>query len=679
MLILGFHGGSKFENEIEPVGFDRHDGAALLLKDGEVVAGIEEERLNRIKHSNCFPVRAIQYCLDQTGYKLKDVDIVAHNTEERYMDDWAAQLTVDNPDGPVFRDGRSFVADRFYRAFGADISDKLVFCNHHLAHAWSAFACSGFDRSLVLSFDGSGDEASGAVFVGSNQTLTTLREFTNAQSLGRLYSRLITLLGYQRFDEYKVMGLAPYGNPETFREMFESCYTLLPNGEYTLQPEEVWISVLFQAGLVAQARRRGQPFSQMHKDFAAALQQTIETIVFHVLRHYSQQNGERNICMAGGVVHNCTVNGKVLYSRLFDNIFAQPAAHDAGGALGACLHQWYKNNPTAAAKPLRHVYWGADVTPEPLLRNTLNQWSAFIEFSLVPDIAAKTAGLLAGGAVVGWMQGRSEFGPRALGNRSILADPRPSENKTRINAMVKKREGYRPFAPSVMEEKIDAFFELPKKDETFPFMIFVLRVKQHVRESLGAITHVDGTARVQSVSRDTNTLYWNLLAEFEKLTGIPMLLNTSFNNNAEPIVDSAADAITCFITTGIEYLVIGNFLITKRSPHEIKRAIYGLVPSLPASRRLTQLRSQQPGQKPGETCFAIESLKSKYFGVTVTPISAEMFYLLSRCTGQDDIAALLQQLQVMPDRGEKLIDEFLALWEQRVIQLNPGTPQCTPC
>jgi|SRR5579859_5512423 len=675
MLILGVHGGSKFENESDPEGFDWHDAAAVLFEDGEVIAAIEEERLNRIKHSNCFPVRAIQYCLDHTNNRLEDVDIIALNTEECHMDAWAAHLTLENPSGEIFVNGRSYISDRFQRAFGVDVADKLVFCNHHLAHAWSAFACSGFERSLVASFDGSGDEASGMIWTGNGRSLTKLREFDNAQSLGRLYAKLIKILGYGRFDEYKVMGLAPYGNPEVYRALFETCYTLLPQGEYRLQTEETWISTFGRAGLLAHARRRGASFSQMHKDFAAALQATIETIIFHVLDHYRKQTGETHLCLAGGVAHNCTANGKVLYSGLFDRVFVQPAAHDAGGALGACLYAWYESDPEARAKRLKHLYWGGNIPTGPSLVSVLDEWSDFVEYKPVPDIAATTAGLLANGAVVGWVQGRSEFGPRALGNRSILADPRPATNKARINDMVKKREAYRPFAPSVIEEKMGEFFVMPEQAHDFPFMIFVLDVQEHVRDLLGSITHTDGTARVQSVSRDTNSIYWKLLSEFGKLTGVPILLNTSFNNHAEPIVDSVAEAITCFITTGINYLVIGDYLVTKRAPHEIRRAVYRLVPALPVSRKLVKHPVQQRTAGNRQQRVAIENIKSKYFGIPVTFISAEMFSLLVRSTGQEDIATLLQEAQVAPALAEALIDEFMALWEQRVVHLHPGNGQ----
>jgi carbamoyltransferase len=356
-------------------------------------------------------------------------------------------------------------------------------------------------------------------------------------------------------------------------------------------------------------------------------------------------------------------------------VFVQPAAHDAGGAFGACLYAWYEKDQKAHAQRLRHLYWGADVASDPELKSIFDEWSDFVECRLEADITVRTANLLADGAVVGWVQGRSEFGPRALGNRSILADPRPAENKARINNMVKKREGYRPFAPSVIEGRIGEFFEVPARDPDFPFMIFVLNVKEHVRELLGAVTHTDGTARVQSVSRDTNPAYWRLLHEFGKLTNVPVLLNTSFNNNAEPIVDSAAEAITCFVTTGINYLVIGNYLLTKRLPHEIRQAIYGLVPSLPMSRKLTKGTAPQAGPGTRGELFAIENIKSKYFGVPVTPISADMFHLLGRSTGKEDIATLLQKAQITPDRAATLIDEFMALWEQRVLQMHPRNRQ----
>ncbi len=670
MLILGVHGGSKFEHEDDHEGFAYHDSAAVLLRDGEIVAAIEEERLNRMKHSNCFPVRAIQLCLESAGCTLADVDVIATNSSVFHADLWAKMRIIDDPRNRLPGDGRTQLGALFEQAFGIDVRPKIHFCNHHLAHAWSAFVASGFERSLILSIDGDGDGCSGMVLLGEGRRITKLQELAIPQSLGRLYQSLIKVLGYDRFDEYKVMGLAPYGDPSVYLPLFERCYALLPKGSYSIEPIMTWFAHMDSAGLIAGARRKGAPFSQSHKDFAAALQHSIEKIVLHVLTYYQQQTRQENLCLAGGVAHNCSMNGRVLYSGLFSRMFVQPAAHDAGGALGAAYSAWYEREPKAKPKRLEHLYFGSELGDDAAIGRALERWSSFLSFEPQPDIAAATARLLADGAVIGWAQGRSEFGPRALGNRSILADPRPAENKLRINAMVKKREGYRPFAPSVLAERAAELFETPADQEAFPFMIFVLRVRQQARSLLGAVTHVDGTARPHTVSRDANPLYWQLIHEFEKLTGVPVLLNTSFNNNAEPIVDSVDDAISCFLTTGINHLAVGSYLATKRSPAEIRRAVMDMTPRLPSFKKLAR-RSRTAAAAFGDDVFEIESAKSPFFGPKVCEISRQMFAVLSGGDGAATLAERAAQAGIDAGGSERLIDELIGLWEQRVVWVEP--------
>jgi len=673
MLILGVQGGSKFADEDDPENFSLHDSAAVLLRDGEVVAAIEEERISRIKHSNCFPVHAIRYCLEAGNCTLREVDIIATNNAPLYAELAAKTAVLEDPACITAPDGRVHFAAPFHRAFGVDIREKIHFCSHHFAHAWSTFALSGFDQSLVLSIDGDGDNSSGMVLLGEGLHLKKLQEYKVPQSLGRLYQTLIKLLGYGRFDEYKVMGLAPYGNPMVFRNLFEQCYSLLPNGNYSLEPAVSWFTLFDKAGLIAQARRKGAPFLQVHKDFAAALQEAVEKITLHVLSFYQAKTRQTRLCLAGGVAHNCTLNGKILYSGLFKEVFVQPAAHDAGGALGAALGAWHERGRPTKLEKLTQVYWGTHIGNDETIRQTLKRWSGFLSFTSEPDIAATTASLLAEGAVIGWVQGRSEFGPRALGNRSILADPRPSENKLRINEMIKKREQYRPFAPSVLEEKVSDFFKAGEKQTEFPFMIFVLEVQEHVRELLGAITHVDGTARVQSVSKATNPEYWNLISEFEKLTGIPILLNTSFNNNAEPIVDSVDDAIVCFLTTGLNYLVAGNYLVKKKTPNEIHQAMLGIVPQLPPSRKLVKRSKTDWRSQIAEPFCALESTKSRHFGATSCRISLEMFNVLQSADGSKNFKTLIEQHGASKCAGE-LVAELLDLWTQRLISVSPEAP-----
>jgi carbamoyltransferase len=671
MMILGFHGGSKRDDEDNRSSFALHDSAAVLLDDGRIVAAIEEERLNRIKHSNCFPLRAITSCLNQYRIGLRDVDWIATNFEASTVDYLAKLAFLENPATNMPAQARSYVATLFQREFGVDVADKIQFCKHHLAHAWSAFGLSGYSHSLILVLDGEGDNRSGMVLVGDGSQITKLREYSTEQSLGELYVQVIKLLGYNRFDEYKVMGLAPYGNPNTYAPVFEQFYRLLPEGNYELQKPITIFAYFDEVGLLTKARRKGEPFTQMHKDVAASLQVTLEKIVIHILEHYSKLFKRPNLCLAGGVAHNCTMNGKILYSGMFRNVFVQPAAHDAGGALGAALSVLVQKAPAVRLPRLEHLYFGTDAGDDSSICTTLSTWSEFLTCHRVSNVTEKAAQLLASGSVIGWVQGRSEFGPRALGNRSILADPRPPENKDLINQMVKKRESYRPFAPSVLEENLSDFFDVPSKCCDFPFMIFVLKVREEMRARLGAVTHVDGTARVHTVSRTTNPKYWELIREFGKITGIPIVLNTSFNNHAEPIVDSIEDAIACLLTTGIDYLVLGDYLVTKKNVNSSAKAYKNLIPNMPQSRRLVSRKSQVAMGR-YETVFEVESTTSPIFSQPVLRVSETLFSILRRHDGKRSIGQLLDEILVIDeDEARHVIDDIVDLWSKRAVILRP--------
>jgi carbamoyltransferase len=672
MRILGIHGGRKREGDDDPSGHMFHDSAAVLLVDGELVAAVEEERLSRIKHTNCFPVRAVEWCLRQGGIRLDEVDRIPINISRYVADGMEKAAFLENPRYTEEPDGLASLARLFRAAFGVDVTEKIRFCNHHIAHAWSAYAPSGFERSLIFSVDGDGDNCSGMVLRADGRKLSKLREYSIRQSLGRLYHTLIRVVGYRRFDEYKVMGLAPYGDPDRFSKVFSRCYRLLPEGDYLLEEGATWFACLDEAGILRQSRRKGEPFSQVHMDFSASLQACLEKIVFHVLQHYQSVTGERNLCLAGGVAHNCTLNGKIANSGLFDKVFVQPAAHDAGGAMGAAFWVHFSDQKGASPPKMRHLSLGPDLGKPVEVARELRRWSEFVTIETVSDPAVRAAQLLASGHVIGWAQGRSEFGPRALGNRSILADPRPGDNKLRVNQMVKKRESYRPFAPSVLEEKVRDYFELPPGDDAYPFMIFVFDVRPQVRELLGAITHVDGTARVQTVSRDVDPLYWRLIDEFGRLTGVPMVLNTSFNNNAEPIVDSVDDAVACFLTTGLEYLVVGNHVVAKKDAAVRRRACLSAVPSLLPFRKL--VKRKLTGAEPGGStpAFAIETTKSRDFVTASIAISPAMFAALQNADDRKTMAELLEEAGVV---GHTVIDPVLveleSLWAERAVALAP--------
>ncbi|MFZ1007692.1 MAG: carbamoyltransferase C-terminal domain-containing protein [Candidatus Sulfotelmatobacter sp.] len=657
MLCVGFSGGlnliheNPFEQEFG------HDGAAVLVEDGEVIAAIEEERLNRIKHSDKFPVNALRFCLNRRGIKPHDVDCFAFYASEQYCNYFLNQIAKDAP-GMSIPDARTLAHGRLQQALECEIGkERIRFVVHRLAHAASTFALSGLDESLVAVFDAGDDSISGMVGIGQGSIVTEIETFPQCNSLGVFYLRVIRHLGYQRFDEYKVMGLAPYGNPATYREAFSQTYKLLPNGEYKLFLDEILPSLNGHIEI----RKKGQPFTQQHKDLAASLQAALEEIVMHVLRHRREATGQRNLCLAGGVAHNCTMNGKVLHSGMFDHVFVQPAAHDAGCALGAALLMCQEKGSFNGNKRMQHVYLGTDIGTAEDIALELEGWRSFISVEKSADIARQTAALMAQGSVVGWVQGKSEFGPRALGNRSILADPRPAENKDRINLMVKKREGYRPFAPSVLEEDVRESFDFPSETDSLPFMIFVVGVREDKRAQLGAITHIDGTARVQTVSRETNPRYWDLIHAFKELTGIPVLLNTSFNNNVEPIVDSVEDAVVSFLTTGLDYLVAGDFIARKLSPSW--KAWLSLNISLPRYVTLQQNRSAEEG---GHEIHTTYDKNFRFF------ISPEMHKLLLKVDREKLLSQGFQEAGLQSEtKPEVLLRELEKLWTERLVCLRP--------
>ncbi|MBW4500875.1 MAG: nodulation protein [Scytonema hyalinum WJT4-NPBG1] len=664
MLILGISGGPQLIHE-NPYGIPptwTHDSAVVLLEDGKVIFAIEEERLNRIKHTNKFPTQSLQLCLKKRGIKIQDVDLIAfYSTKD--IEVFTKLIFLNNNQEPKFWQPKTFLQHLLYKALNYKIElEKLCFIHHHHAHAMSAFALSGYETSLISTFDGSGDNSSAMVFSGNGTKLDQIIDLPVSQSVGHFYRDVIAFLGYSQFDEYKVMGLAPYGNPERFRNVFQTLYTLLPNGDYVIHEDEI-IS-LFNLGL---PRRKGEPFTQTHKDIAASLQEALENIVFHVLQHYQRETKQKNLCMAGGVAHNCTLNGKILRSGMFENVFVQPAAHDAGCALGAALYAYYQVNPTAnKLYKLDHVYWGTDIDSDSSILKQLMQWQDFVTFEKLVNVGWQTAELLASGYVVGWVQGRSEFGPRALGNRSILADPRPQENKSRINQMIKKREGYRPFAPSVLEEDVDDFFEVPHHQKQLPFMIFVVNVREEKRSLLGAVTHIDGTARVQTVSRKTNDKYWNLIHSFKKITGIPILLNTSFNNNVEPIVYSIKDAIVCFLTTGLDYLVVGDYLVKKKEVNW-QASLY-LIPSLPPFVSLHQVKKLDFDSNFNNYLYIGNSYNTKF----QLAVSAEVFSVLSLANNEKTVMKLIQANgEIEEGKAQDIVQEILELWSQRLVILRP--------
>jgi carbamoyltransferase len=665
MLILGINGGFDpvFESRYGFEGDYVHDSSAVLLRDGWIVAGIEEERLTRIKHCNKSFFHSIRHCLEVGGVTLDDIDRIALYVTEEFLDVSLKALRLHRPWTGPLQTTRSLISGLFEREFGkAPPAEKFVFVNHHVAHAMSAYAVSGFGDSLILAIDGAGENISTLVAEVRDGRFTMLKTKPVPESLGFFYLDVIPFLGYAIYDEYKVMGLAPYGDPARYRELFSSFYSLLPDGDYTIHKDRI-----FALYKVLTPRGQGEVFTQVHMDLAAALQEALESIVFHLLRHYRAATGLDCLAMAGGVAQNSSMNGKLLETGLFRDVFVPVYAADSGCSVGSALAVAREQDPAWTNRRLDHVYWGSDVGSDDRIEPALKAWQNFLTVRRLDDTADEVAGLMAEGSVVGWVQGKSEFGPRALGNRSILADPRRASHKETINAMIKKREAYRPFAPSVLEEHVEEYFEVPDiACKRFPFMAFVLKVREAWRERLGAIAHVDGTARLQTVSRETNPRYWELIRAFGKRTGVNMLLNTSFNNNAEPIVDSIDDAVVCYLTSGLDYLVVSDFLATKR-PVTVE-AFGRLVPVLPAAARLICDDHYVAYGKRQTSHY----LAWNYDDRRRRQISAAAWDILRRADGRRTLADLAAEAGLEGGFTAALKDEFWEVWSDRRVILRPS-------
>jgi carbamoyltransferase len=451
------------------------------------------------------------------------------------------------------------------------------------------------------------------------------------------------------------MGLASHGDPKVFRSLFRRLYSLLPNGEYKLHPNPP-----FALLPEIKPRYRGEPLEQKHMDVAAATQELLEVVAFHVLEHFRKTTGMTNLCLAGGVAQNSTLNGKIAASRLFSGIFVQPASYDAGCALGAAIAALSTHKSAQLITRMPLPFLGTAVSSDSGARDELEAWTPLLSIQRSSNIAEDAADLLAKGHVIGWAQGRAEFGPRALGNRSILADPRPAENKHRINAIIKKREDFRPFAPAVVAEYAQEYFELPQCNVDLSHMTYVLKVRPEMRSALGAVTHVDGTARVQTVTREGNERFWQLLLAFGERIGMPILLNTSFNSNVEPIVDSIDDAVVCFLTTDLDRLVVDNFIVSKMPlSYETCRT---LAPSLPQY-ALLNASTKFVGSEPHRR-FEIANSCDR----PSVPISNRMYRLLEASDGRRDLQTIVDSLALS---GDDIWEDLLGLWSKRQIVLGP--------
>ena len=587
-----------------------HDAAAALVRDGEIVAAAQEERFTRRKHDAGFPSHAIAYCLREAGMEAGDLDAVAFYDKpllkfERLLETyvsyaprgWASWVRA----MPLWLKKKLWIPDLIGKELGVE-SVPLVFPEHHESHAASAFFPSPYPRAAFLTIDGVGEWATTSWGTGSGNALQIHGEIHFPHSLGLLYSAFTYLCGFRvNSGEYKLMGLAPYGEPRFADLIRDELIDLREDGSFRLNLDYFTYAHGLRmtgaklAARVGEARQPESPLTQREMDLAASVQLVTEEAVLNMARHVHRETGEANLCLAGGVALNCVANGRLLREGPFPNLWVQPAAGDAGGALGAALvasHHWGGAERTIReGDAMQGSYLGPEVTDRDALAALAGLPAE--SFETDAEVVERTAELLADGQTVGWVQGRAEFGPRALGHRSILADPRGRATQRKVNLQIKFRESFRPFAPSVLEERAAQYFALADNDRQrggsgveSPYMLLVGPVREAqisgegfdrlgaIASPVPAVTHVDGSARVQTVSRERNGIYYDLLKAFEAKTGCPVLVNTSFNVRGEPIVGSAEDAVRVFRRTHMDALVIGRHVVTKAAMPETEREAF---------------------------------------------------------------------------------------------------------
>ncbi|PJE03204.1 MAG: carbamoyltransferase [Leptospira sp.] len=585
-----------------------HDSAAALIRDGEIIAAAQEERFTRKKHDSKFPSNAIEYCLKEANVSFSDVSEVVFYDKplvkfERLLETYLSYA----PRGllsffaamPIWIKEKLFLKSTLKKEFqklsgpGKPIP-KLLFTEHHQAHAASTFFVSPFQKAAVLCMDGVGEWATSSVWLGEGNSLKPLWQIDFPHSLGLLYSAFTYYTGFKvNSGEYKVMGLAPYGEPKYKDLIYKYLIDVKEDGTFRLNMKYFNYAVgltmtnsKFHKLFGAPPRKAESTLTQREMDLARSVQEVTEEVMIKICRTIQKETKTDYLCMAGGVALNCVANGKILEQGIFKEIFIQPAAGDAGGGLGAALSAWYEynNNPRIPAKDLtgsiKGSYLGPQYSRDEILQ-TLTEQNAKYEELNDDTISTRLADVLADGAVVGYFQGRMEFGPRALGARSIIGDPRNSKMQSTMNLKIKYRESFRPFAPAVLAEKVKDYFEI---DSPSPYMLIVAPVnKNHriamtseqeklfgieklnvPRSTLPAITHVDYSARIQTVHESTNPKFYNLLKAFDAKTKCAVLVNTSFNVRGEPIVNTPEDAYRCFMRTEMDYLVLENFLLSKK-------------------------------------------------------------------------------------------------------------------
>jgi len=560
--------------------FAYHELAACILKDGVLIAAVEEERFSRIKRGkkalfnnpNVLPIESIKFCLGKVGISISDIDYIGLsfmpkdrlkniNIDQYFEDgDWGSKKGEE-----IFYEKILEIPALINKFAGQDLTSKMQWIPHHICHASSAFFPSPFRESAILSIDGIGELSSTWMGKGENNQIQVIKEISYPNSMGFLWEKISTLLGFSEYDSSKVMGLSAYGDGNRFYEKFQTLVQLKPEGEFTVdndvlrfrlddfQPLEKHFGV----------RQISSPadIGKDQEDIAAALQKITDDVVLHICKYISEKTKSPNLCMAGGVALNCVSNEKIMKSGYFKELFIQPAANDAGTALGSALYIWNQILKGGRVFTMYHPYWGPEYSDKDI-ENALKE--AGVTYEKLDNIEQKTAQKLSEGKIIGWFQGRAEWGPRALGNRSLLVDPRNPDMKNILNERIKKREPFRPFAPSVLKEDAEAWFEIPKNCNSISteFMEVNFDVKKGKRSLIPAVVHKDGTSRVQLVNSNTNAKYHRLISEFKNITGVPIVLNTSFNDN-EPIVCSPRDAIKTFQRTMMDYLAIGSFFASK--------------------------------------------------------------------------------------------------------------------
>jgi carbamoyltransferase len=551
-----------------------HDSAAALLVDGEIVAASEEERFSRKKHTGDFPHLAMRYCLDEAGLSLSDVDVIAHAFDySPFKSIWLGTPETARLYREVFAPEQ--LRAQLLRDFPDADPAKLRHVSHHEAHEASAYYCSGFDECVCLVIDGMGEAYGASIYHRTPEGAKVLGRIPASQSIGVLYSLVTLHLGFDfNADEYKIMGLAPYGDPARYRKFFDEQVRVTDAGKLMIPllrlnktPEErdfYLASRAFLGDHLIPARDPEADLTDDHRDVAAALQACLDRVFVELTSFYGAKTGSRKLAMAGGVALNCTSNGKILKAGHFDEVFVQPVAGDDGTALGAAqLVEAEKGR--LRSKRMAVPFLGPEPTKDEI-RHAIDAVRDRVDVEELGSLegAAKCAAREIGaGKVVAWYRGRMEFGPRALGHRSILGDPRHPEMRDRVNAMVKMREAFRPFAPAVLESEAPVYFDVPE-GVAYPYMIIIVDVREEHRASFPAITHVDGTARLQTVSEEGNPVFHAVLTEVGKVTGVPMVLNTSFNVKGQPIVNTPAEAIDTYLRTGIDTLILDDYCLRKR-------------------------------------------------------------------------------------------------------------------